>query len=93
MDRLSSRYACPFFICDEFIELGQFHYFVNEFGVIVAEEEREKYQWEFFLHKVFDKSYAEYLKTLVPVTSSSDSMSSEKTIDIVNDSRSLLDSF
>lgn len=42
--------------------MGRLSEYIN--GVIDAknEETREKAQWEFYLHKVFDKTFSEYLK-------------------------------
>lgn len=58
---LSKRYACPFFIIDEFINQRQLHNFINEIATIIFEEQKEQFRWEFFLHKVYDKTYSEYL--------------------------------
>lgn len=62
MDLLAKRYASPFFVLDDMIRLGQLHDFLSEVLQAIVEEEKEKYRWEFFLHKVYDKSYDEYLR-------------------------------
>ena len=60
MDLLSQRYANPCFFIDGMIQTGRFYEFVSEFVKTTNQEMEEKYDWEFFLHKVFDKSYQEF---------------------------------
>lgn len=62
MDLLFKRYAGPFLLLDEMIETGRLAEFVCEFVNIVNAETEEKSLWEFFLHKVFDKSYYEFVE-------------------------------
>lgn len=61
MDMLFKRYACPFELMDQMIVSCRFMEWVNEIVCIHNEEETERIQWEFFLHKVFDKNYEEFL--------------------------------
>ena len=58
MDCLFERYGNPFLFIDTLIINGRFTDFVLEF----LEIQNEKMTWEFFLHKVFDKSYVEFLR-------------------------------
>lgn len=58
---LFKRYACPFDLMDEMIASCRFLDWICEFIQIQNEEETEKVQWEFFLHKVFDMTYQDYL--------------------------------
>ena len=60
MDLLFSRYASPFILLDSFITTNSLNDFVNDFFNFVIEERNEKSQWEFFLHKVYDKSWSEF---------------------------------
>lgn len=60
MDLLSKRYANPCFFMDGMIQTGRFCEFVDEFVQTVNEEEAEKKEWEFFLHKVWDGSFGEF---------------------------------
>lgn len=57
---LHKRYASPKTIIDRMIKAGRFHEFVS--GVVKKnnEEADEKTMWEFYLHKVHDKSYEEF---------------------------------
>lgn len=73
---------------DEYIELGLLHSFVIELFTMVSEEDRDKQRWEFFLHKVVDKTYKEFIEELEkPV------LNDEEKKDIVNDSKSILEKF
>ena len=60
MDLLFTRYASPFVLLDGLILTNSLNNFVNEFFNIVNEERKEKSKWEFFLHKVYDKSWSEF---------------------------------
>ena len=60
MDLLFTRYASPFVLLDGLILTNSLNNFVNEFFNIINEERKEKSQWEFFLHKVYDKSWKEF---------------------------------
>lgn len=62
MDLLFKRYASPFLLLDQMILTDRFSEFVSELLKIRNEETDEQTLWEFFLHRVFDKSYADFLK-------------------------------
>lgn len=59
-----------------------------ELFTMISEEDRDKQRWEFFLHKVVDKTYKEFIDELEkPV------LNDEEKKDIVNDSKSILEKF
>ena len=60
MDLLFSRYASPFVLLDGLIMTNSLNSFVDDFFDFVIEERKEKTEWEFFLHKVYDKSWSEF---------------------------------
>ena len=60
MDLLFKRYASPFVLLDGFITTNSLNNFVDDFFDFVIEEQKEKTEWEFFLHKVYDKSWSEF---------------------------------
>lgn len=62
MDLLFKRYASPFIFMDTLIQSRRFSDFVDEI-VERVEDERE---WEFFLHKVFDKSFNDFKESVKP---------------------------
>ena len=64
MDLLFTRYASPFVLLDGLILTNSLNNFVNEFFNIINEERKEKSQWEFFLHKVYDKSWNEFVNDI-----------------------------
>lgn len=66
MDFLFQRYANPFPLLNGMIGTGRLCEFIDEFVKIRNEEEEYKITWEFWLHKVFDKSYAEWKEDLNP---------------------------
>ena len=56
MDRLFKRYACPFSLVSGYIRTSRFTEFVDAFVKEVNESEK----WEFYLHRVWNKSYADF---------------------------------
>ena len=54
------RYANPFSLFDELIECNQF----NEFIDTLNERYIEEFNYNYWLHKVFNKSYPEYKKEI-----------------------------
>ena len=56
MDLLFSRYASPFVLLDNLIITNSLNSFISDFIGFV----REDNEWEFFLHKVYDKSWSEF---------------------------------
>lgn len=82
MDSLFERYGNPFLFIDTLIISGRFTDFVLEF----LEIQNEKIMWEFFLHKVYDKSYDEFKESMKPVPK-------EQLETTVQNSKSILNSF
>lgn len=60
MDLLFKRYASPFLLLDEIILTDKLTEFVSH----IVDETNNEQEWEFFLHKVFDKSFREFKKSL-----------------------------
>ena len=63
MDLLFHRYASPYFLIDQMISVEGFSGFVQE----LHDRTEEEKLWEFFLHKVRDKSF-EVSKTQIETT-------------------------
>ena len=61
MDLLFTRYASPFILLDGLILTNSLYNFVYDFFDFVNEERN----WEFFLHKVYDKSWKEFSNEIV----------------------------
>lgn len=85
MDLLFSKYASPFLLLDQMISCGRFYEFVLEF--INLENERQEY--EFWLHKVWDKSFNEFKESIEPKKE----VSAESLETTVNNSKSILSNF
>lgn len=64
MDLLFSRYASPFELLNQMIGMGSFSRFIDEFGEIRRREKEDRTEWEYFLHKVFGKSFNEFQEEL-----------------------------
>lgn len=63
MDLLFKRYASPFLLLDELIRTDRFSEFVSRFVFILneeAEKEAEEILWEYYLHRVLNKSFSEF---------------------------------
>lgn len=60
MDLLFKRYASPFALIDGYIGTGRFCAFLHNF----IHQKEEDDRWEYFLHKVWDKSYTEFCELL-----------------------------
>ena len=61
MDLLFSRYASPFVLLDCLICTNSLSEFIDDLFKFINEEREENTQWEFFLHKVYNKSWKEFI--------------------------------
>jgi hypothetical protein len=86
MDLLFSKYASPFLLLDQYLACGQFFDFIVEF--IQIENERKEY--EYWLHKVWDKSFDEFKNVVERQEEDVDEFELETTI---SESRKVLSSF
>ena len=81
-------------ILDKMILTGRLSEFVREFVTIRNEETDEQTKWEYWLHKVIDKSYKEFLEqTERAAERTSESASKEELEETVFASSSILNSF
>ena len=60
MDLLFKRYASPFVLLDSLILTNSLNDFVDDFFDFVKEDN----EWEFFLHKIYDKSWSEFRSSI-----------------------------
>ena len=88
MDLLFKRYADPFSLVDGYIQTSRFCDFIDMFVELKIEDDR----WEYFLHKVWDKSYGEFCKTLQE-TQNLQTMSEETIEATVKNSMDILGNF
>lgn len=91
MDLLNKRYsASPFLMLEEYIEAGCFAEFIENLIDIVNEETENETLWDFYLHKVHDKTYQAFLDEIKskPVE--------EKPVDfgaVINESMNILEGY
>lgn len=85
MDLLFHRYANPFLLLDQVVTMGSLSDFVSTVWNIREEE----MQWQYFLAKVFDKSFSEFKKSLEP----HQKMTHEEIETTIRDSMNMMDSF
>lgn len=93
MDLLSQRYASPFFMLDEFIRIGQFHSFVIELVKTISEEKIHNARWEYYLHKVYDMTFDEYVAYCEQSMKQDQEMSYEDIGNVINESKNMLEGF
>lgn len=86
MDLLFKRYASPFILLDTCIDSGRLSDFILE----LIEIHNEEIQWEFYIHRVHDKSFEEFKKSLQPRSNKVDDEQLEATI---LDSSKILEGF
>ena len=91
MDLLAQRYASPFLILDEFIRLHQLHDFVTEVISTIAEEKVQEVRWEFYLHKIYDMTWEDFLKSCEEPQETG--MTQEDVAETINASKNLLEGF
>lgn len=92
MDLLAKRYASPFLVLDEFIRLQQLHEFSMELLQSIGEEKIQEARWEFYLHRVWDMSFEEYVAKCEKPASGND-MSDNEINDVVNASKTILEGY
>ena len=85
MDLLFHRYASPFLLLDKIILFGDLSDFISEVWKIRDEE----MQWQYFLAKVFDKSFDDFKESI----KSQKGMSQEEIETTIKDSMTMIDSF
>ena len=60
MDLLFKRYASPFSFMEGMIRTGRFSEFVTSFVKTINQEREDETDWEFYLHKVWQGSFADF---------------------------------
>lgn len=91
MDLLAQRYAGPFLMLDEFIKLHQLHNFTIEVLNNIAEEKIHDARWQFYLHKVYEMTFEEYVKLCEE--GHKPEMSHEEIGNTINESKKMLEGF
>ena len=87
---LFRRYADPYPLMNGMLRSGQLCDFVEELVKRYNDEQREKVLWEIWLHRVFDKSYPDFVDSL---DGEPEQATPEQVRQIVAQSHSILDGF
>ena len=90
---LFQRYASPMVILDRMIQTGRFLEFVCEFIRLRNEELEDQTKWEFYLHKVFDMTYQDYLAQTGGTAETGDDMTPDALQSTVKESMGIINSF
>ena len=64
MDLLFKRYASPFLLLDNLIQTNSLSSFIDDIFKFINSENQERTQWEFFLHKVYDESWNDFIERI-----------------------------
>lgn len=92
MDLLFNRYANPFPFVDGMIQTGRFSEFVRSFIEKENSEREEQTAWEFWLHKVWEGSFADFKDEMD--NDKKNRQMSEKTMETtIKDSMNILKNF
>ena len=91
---LFKRYANPMIILEQMIRTQRFSEFINEFVRIQNEELEDRTQWEFWLHRVFDKTWAQFLEAVEGNSSVAEKMPTQDELErTVNESKKIFNDF
>ena len=93
MDLLAQRYASPFLILDEFIRLHQLHDFVIEIFKTIADEKVHDARWQYYLHKVYNMTFEEYVQKCEQPKQSGQYMTHQEIGNVMEESRKMLEGF
>lgn len=55
-------------LLNNYLNAGRLSEFISGLIDIVNKEEAEEKNWQYFLHKVFDKSYNDFVKDIKPAS-------------------------
>lgn len=92
MDLLFKRYANPFPFLDGMIQAGRFFDFVIAFDITIYKEKDEETLWNFYLHRVFDKSFVDF-KTEIEVEQKNRHLSVSAIQTTIQKTKNILDNF
>ena len=92
MDLLFKRYASPFSFIDQYLRSGCFDEFVEQFVDTINKERKHKHNWEFYLHRVLDKSYDEFIEA-IEVEQENQNMTEADIETTIKNSRNILANF
>ena len=78
---------------DDMIRIGQLYEFSVTILQMIVDEKTEKIRWEYYLHKVWDMSFEEYVNACENKEATQNPISASDVADIVNSSAEILKGF
>lgn len=87
------RYSNPLELMDVMIDSGRLLEFICEMFAIRKEEIEEKQMWEYWLHKVWEGSYAQFRESALNDNSENAAPTHEELTRIVSESATMLANF
>lgn len=71
------------------VETGQLVEFIDELVKIRYEERQEKTMWEYYLHRIYDMSFEEFMQQ-IKEPEAPETMGKDRMVEIVKDSLDIL---
>ena len=93
MDLLAQRYASPFLVLDQFARLHQLHDFTIEILETMAKEKAHDMRWQYYLHRVWDMSFDEYVRKCEETNDKNAEMTYEEIGSVIEESKRMLEGF
>lgn len=90
---LFQRYASPMVILDKMIQAGRLTEFIQEFVKIRNQELEDQTRWEFWLHKVFDMTFKDFLSKTEQAQETNEILPDEVLQATVQESRGIINGF
>ena len=85
MDLLFHRYTSPFLLLDQLIPTGD----LSDFVSTIWQVKEEEMQWQYFLSRVFDKSFDDFKESM----KAQRGMTQKELETTINDSMTMIDTF
>lgn len=93
MDLLAKRYASPYLILDDFIRLQQLFEFTTTILQMVYDEKVHEARWQYYLHKVYDMSFEDYVQYCENKQPAEQPMTHKEISETIEESRKMLEGF
>lgn len=76
-------------LLQQMLQAGQLGEFIDELFQIRNEELQEKAMWEYYLHRVYDKSFEEFVRQ-INEPAAPEAIENDRMVEIVKDSLDIL---
>jgi len=89
---LYQRYGNPMQLLQQMFQIGELSRFIDELGQIVWQEKADKQRWEFWLHRVHNIEFNEFVKMCEAQSQEPETADPNKIETIINSSEDILQS-